>query len=133
MKVMEKEKNNLVRFYFCSSQKKEKSISFTFCKIKDDFELENIALWLMQYASFPLEIIKTFGLDLSNDTFKDKELSKSGKILKGVQTLYFSFFYINCSSDWSSSLVLSYSSTNKPKCVLFASSEKRGWHCQYSF
>ena len=113
--------------------KKEKSISFTFCKIKDDFELENIALWLMQYASFPLEIIKTFGLDLSNDTIKDKELSKSEKILKGIQTLYFSFFYINYSSDWSSSLVLSYSSTYKPKCVLFASSEKWGWHCQYSF
>ena len=75
--------------------------SFTFYKIKDDFELENIALWLMQYASFPLEIITAFGLDLSNDTFKDKELSKSEKILKGIQTLYFSLFYINCSLDWS--------------------------------
>lgn len=42
---MEKEKNNLVRFYFCSSQKKRRqSASFTFYKIKDDFELENIAL-----------------------------------------------------------------------------------------
>ena len=47
--------------------------------------MENIALWLMQYASFPLEIIKTFGLDLSNDTFKDKELSKSGKIWKAFK------------------------------------------------
>ena len=102
MKVMEKEKNTLVRFYFCSSQKKRRqSASFTFYKIKDDFELENIALWLMQYASFPLEIITAFGLDLSNDTFKDKELSKSEKILKGIQTLYFSLFYINCSLDWS--------------------------------
>lgn len=42
---MEKEKNNLVRFYFGSSQKKRRqSTSFTFYKIKDDFELENIAL-----------------------------------------------------------------------------------------
>lgn len=102
MKVMEKEKNNLVRFYFCSSQKKRRqSASFTIYKIKNEFELENIALWLMQYTSFPLEIVKAFGLDLSNDTFKDKELSKSEKILKGIQTLYFSLFCINCSLDWS--------------------------------
>lgn len=42
---MEKEKSNLVRFYFGSSQKQRRqSTSFTFYKIKDDFELENIAL-----------------------------------------------------------------------------------------
>lgn len=50
---------------------------FIACIIKEDFELERIALWFTQYFCFTLEIIKVFGLDLSNDT-----LTKAGHFEK---------------------------------------------------